>query len=70
MFSDTLCKKLLGKGIPGFVNRLANVGNMLYSCIDFIRIRKVTDGNYTNLDNEESRRFSEFSGRSQKIADY
>jgi hypothetical protein len=62
-------QKLLGKGIPGFVNRLANMGSVLYACINFIWFRKITNEYYANLDNEESKHFSKFAGYAQKLSD-
>jgi hypothetical protein len=69
VFTNDLCNELLGFGIPGYVNRLANIGSAIYSCIDFIRIRKVSNGDYKSISNEESKQFVEFQGGAYKIGD-
>jgi len=70
VFSEALCRKLLGKGIPGFVNRLAYMGGMLYSCLDFIRIRKVEQNDYSDVLNEDSREPRQFGGQGYRLSDY
>jgi hypothetical protein len=38
-FSNCLCEALLGKKIPGYVNRMANIGKVFLEVDDFIRMR-------------------------------
>lgn len=70
VFSEALCRKLLNRSIPGFVNRLAYMGGMLYSCLDFIRIRKVEENNYSDVLNEESREVRQFAGQGYRLSDF
>lgn len=49
---------------------MANVGGMLYSCIDFIRIRKVNENGYSDVMNEESREMKAFEGKGYRLSDF
>ena len=38
-FTNCLCESILKKSIPGWVNRLANIGKFFYEVNDFIRMK-------------------------------
>lgn len=44
-FSNALSEALLGKKIPGYVNRMASLGSVFLDIDDFIRMRPY-DGKY------------------------
>lgn len=38
-FSNALAEALLGKGVPGYVNRMAGIGSVFLDIDDFVRMR-------------------------------
>jgi len=80
-FSEELCRRLVNKGIPGYVNRLANLGSSL-SCIipqyglRVLGILPPTSGDDVhnkdddaNSENSTKRSFSAFSGSGNSLSD-
>ena len=47
-FSDRLVKELVGKGIPGWVNRAAGVGGVFSSVMDFFKMKPASMGSMSS----------------------
>lgn len=50
-FSNALAEALLGKGIPGYINRMASIGSFFMDIDDFVRMRPYDSKYETSLKN-------------------
>lgn len=57
-------QKLIGKGIPGYVNRMAGFGGMVSSVVDFFKIKTVNQSNETNKGDQK---FEAFKGKGTSL---
>jgi len=69
-FSDALCKTLLGKGIPGFVNRMATVGAFVPCLLpQNLGVQTPTNNLITSSSSTTETSFSAFSGEGKTLSE-